>query len=125
MTRPFRTFAATLLLTACALVAACAGTRQAYQAADTLDDSAKVVTEHYFAIIREVNDLADQGAPQEWVTRAQDLERRTSPVVFALRDASEAYEAVRSAENEQALADALEQAVPLVSDFIDLLRERR
>lgn len=113
-----------LVVAAACVLAACAGTRAAYDAADTLDETAKVVSEHYYALLREANDLADQGAPASFVQRAQELEAVAAPKILALRDAAQAYEAVRSAENEGELAAALGEAVPLVSQFVDLIRER-
>lgn len=112
-------------LAALALVglAGCAGTQAAYQAADTLPETAKVVSEHYYALLREANDLADAGAPDSFVARAQEIEREATPIVLSLREASEAYVAISTADNAEALQDALNEAVPLVSRFVDLIRE--
>jgi hypothetical protein len=108
-----------------AVLSACAGTRAAYQAAETLDETAYVVAEHYAALLTEANDLADAGAPRAFVDRAQAIERDATPAVAALRRASAAYTAVASAENEEALQAALGEAVPLVSELLTLIRERR
>lgn len=117
---PLTAFLVVLLSVA---LTACAGTRAAYDAADTIDETAYVVSEHYAAVLTQANNLADAGAPSSFVEEAQDIEREATPKVLALREASEAYTAVRSADNEQALAEALAEAVPLVSQFVTLLRE--
>jgi hypothetical protein len=101
----------------------CAGTRAAYEAADGLPETALVVSEHYYALLREVNDLADAGAGESFVGRAQSFERQGTPIVLSLRNAAAAYAAIQSAENAEALQDALSEAAVLVSQLIDLIGE--
>lgn len=113
-----------LLILAAAVLGACSGTRMAYEAAETLEETAYVVTEHYYVILREANKLADEGAPQEWINRAVAKERQVTPAILRLRDQVDAYNAVRNAETEQELSDALSEAVVLVSEFIDVVRRQ-
>lgn len=113
-----------LLVLAATVLGACSGTRMAYEAAETLEETAYVVTEHYYVILREANRLADEGAPQEWVDLAVAKERQVTPAILRLRDQVDAYNAVRNAETEQELSDALSEAVVLVSEFIDVVRRQ-
>lgn len=117
-------FAALVLLAPLVLLLqACPGTTSAYRAADTLEETAFVVTEHYYSVLREANRLADEGAPQEWIEEVAAKERELTPRIIQLRDYVQAYEDVRSAENEQQLSEALSESVVLVSEFIDLVSE--
>ena len=111
-----------LFILAATVLGACSGTRMAYEASETLEEMAYVVTEHYYVILREANRLADEGAPQEWIDRAVAKERQVTPAILRLRDQVDAYNAVRNAETEQELSDALSEAVVLVSEFIDVVR---
>src|SRR3972149_12103761 len=111
------------------MLSACAGTKSAYQAAaespNALEAKAFVVSEHYAALVREANDLADQpNIPREVVTRMQAVDARARPLVLQLRTAAQAYAAVKSAENAAALQTALNAAVVEVSAFITVLRNR-
>lgn len=105
-------------------LAGCAGTRAAYDSATTLDAKAFVVSEHYAALLREANDLADKGAPAELVQKMQAADRAAAPVVLKLRQASATYTAARTADNEAALQAALNEAAVQVSAFITALRNR-
>lgn len=106
------------------ILVACSGTRLAYDTAETLEAKAFVISEHYAALLREANELADAGAPREHVELMQLAERRATPVVLELRRAVNAYNAVRNAENEAALQEALAEAALVVSDFINAVRGR-
>lgn len=129
----FPSFVVAALLAGALLTAGCSGTRAAYDAAadETVTpetpppvDVAKVTSEHYAATLTEINDLADSGAPESFVQRAQALEAEATPAVLALREAAEAYDAVANADNADALQQALNRAVPLVSRLVDLLNEQ-
>jgi hypothetical protein len=50
----------------------CAGTKAAYNAADTLEERAYVVTEHYAAVVHQAADLKDKGV----LKGARSRERR-------------------------------------------------
>lgn len=110
------------------LLAACSGTRLAYETAaqspNALEAQAYVVSEHYDALLAEANDIADAGAPREVVERMQAADREAKPKVLALRRAVETYEAVRSAQNETELERAIADAALAVSDFIDAIKGR-
>lgn len=100
----------------------CTGTRAAYTAGETLDAKAFVVTEHYAAVLREANELADRGAPRELVEKMQAADRAAAPVVLELREASALYTAARTAENAEQLQSALDAAALKVAAFVRALR---
>lgn len=106
-------------------LSACSGTRFAYQQAETLTDTAKVVAEQYIATAREANRLQDTGSlTDSQLERIQGIDARVYPVIQQLRSASDAYEAIGTAETREALEAALTDAVTAVSDFIDAVREQ-
>ncbi|MCG8436324.1 MAG: hypothetical protein MJA83_20080 [Gammaproteobacteria bacterium] len=111
------------LVLACLTLAGCAGTRAAYQAAEGLEETAKVFAEHYFAEVRELNDLDDAGAlTPSMKQHAQDIVRRTRPVILQLSEIAQAYKNVRSAENEAALRRAVNEAALALSRLIDVAK---
>ncbi len=114
------------ILLACLALSSCAGTRAAYQAAEGLEETAKVVGEHYYALVREANDLADRGMLSDSaLVHAQDIVRKTSPVVISLAAAALKYKAVKSATTELELERALTDAAIAVSRLMDAIRTHR
>lgn len=130
-----------LLLVAAGLtlagVAGCTGTRDAYRAAasspERIEATAYVVTEHYYAVVREAAALKNSGAlagdALEAVRAAEDALR---PLVLgdeATQDPGivqlvAAYKAVRSAETEAELQAAVNAAVVKLSALINALKRR-
>lgn len=109
-----------------AVVSACTGTRAAYRSAETLEETAKVMTEHFIAVATEVGDYrAANTLPAPVITRLTNALNSAEPAVRQLQPLSQAYSSVRSAENEQALGDALGEAAVALSSLIDILREVR
>lgn len=115
------------------LLGGCASTKAAYQTAETLQDRAYVLTEHYAALVHEAADLKDQGnLPPEAVKALRDAANASAPFVLgnpnadppvpSLRDLAKAYEGVASAENKDALQLALTSAIRQVASFIKALR---
>lgn len=108
-----------------AILAGCAGTKAAYQGAETLEDTAYVVTEHYAALVKEAADMREAGTlTGNALVQVQGFETRARPLILRLQGLAEAYESVRSAENEQALAAAVGEAAQVLSDFINALKGR-
>jgi hypothetical protein len=106
-----------------ALLFGCAGTRAAYQAADTLEDTAYVVAEHYAALVKEAADLRESGTlAGSALARVQSAEARARPVILRLQSVTATYESVRNATNEEALAEAVGAAASVISDFINALK---
>lgn len=111
------------LLLACLAMAGCSGTRAAYKAADGLTDTAYVIAEQYAASVTELNDLADQGILRgEALRDAQDVVRRTRVVMASLTGAVLAYDQTQSAETEEALAAAINQAAIAIADLINAVK---
>lgn len=105
------------------VLSACAGTRMAYQAADGIEETAKVVAEHYYAVIREANTLSASGQlTGTALAKAQDVVRATQPVITQLVEASRAYTALRDAETEADLSAAISTAAIAISKLMDALK---
>ena len=111
------------ILVASSMLAGCTGTRAAYKAADGLDETAKVVSEHYYALVREANVLKDSGAlaGQELDT-AQALVAVTAPAITDLATAAQAFEAVQNAQTEGDLQRAINDAAIAVSKLVDVIK---
>jgi hypothetical protein len=116
-----------LLIVLLAIMATgCAGTRDAYKAAEGVEETAKVMSEHYLAILTELNvmkangDLA--GAALE---RAQSVVRVAAPALDEVRLASDNYAAARSAQTEAELTAALSRAAIQLSRLIDIIKPAR
>jgi len=111
------------ILVASSMLAGCTGTRAAYKAADGLDETAKVVSEHYYALVHEANVLKDSGqlAGQELDT-AQALVATTAPVILDLASAAQTFETLQTAETEAELQKAINDAAIAVSRLVDLIK---
>ena len=108
------------------VVASCAGTTRAYKAAEGVDQNAKVVAEHYYALVREANDLKQSGilAGGDLVA-AQRLVRDTRPAIDKLAAAAQAYQGVQSATTEAELEAAINDAAIAISGLIDIIKAAR
>jgi hypothetical protein len=105
------------------MLAACQGTRDAYSAAVGPDQTAKVVAEHYIAIIHELNTMKASGQlAGAQLVAAQQLVTAAKPVIDQLAIASSNFEALQNAKTEAELKGALNNATIAVSNLIDLLR---
>lgn len=122
--KTFRRLSALLVAVVSLGLAACAGTRAAYEAAETLDAKAFVVSEHYAAALREANELADRGAPAELVQRMQAADRRAAPLVLKLREVSQLYTSAKTAQNAAQLQAALDAAAIEVAALVRVLQSR-
>lgn len=101
----------------------CAGTKAAYDAADTLDERAYVVTEHYSAIVKQAADLKDLGVLKgNALAQARELETVAQPVVLSLADLVAKYNAAKNAETEVALQRALDEAVLAVASLVRVVK---
>lgn len=104
-------------------LAGCAGTQAAYSAAKTPDDFAYVLTEHYAAIVHEVAGLKQSGKlTGAALTKAQDIDNKLNPVVLSLKGLAESYSSTKSASDAASLQAAIDKAVPLLADFLKLLK---
>lgn len=119
-------FLLALFLPALLTLAGCQHTREAYQAADTPDEYAYVMTEQYSSLLEEAADLAEKATtPRSAVTAMQAAERQATPAVKRLKELRDAYLAIRSADNEEALQAAIDSTVRLVADLVRAVRSAR
>ena len=137
MKLPFRLILAPLLALVAALTLAttsgCAGTRNAYKAADSADEYAYVLTEHYASLVNQSANLAAMpttpqavrdslkraGAAADLVVRG---DARAAPRVAGLAELAANYKQIRTAENQLALQKAVDAAVIKVADLVRVLR---
>lgn len=113
-------------------IAGCTGTRAAYKAAETPDEYAFVLTEHYAALRHEAANLAEKPTTPNSAMQAL---RRADLAAYAvvvgqdgapgLPDLAAAYQRVRSAENEAALQEAINAAILRVADFVRAVKAAR
>lgn len=100
-------------------LAACAGTKSAYRAAESPDEYAFVIVKHYETLVEQAAALKERDStPPEAVAAMQRADLAADPVIKRLRELRDAYVAVRSAENQAALQAAVDDAVRLVADLI-------
>lgn len=112
------------------LLTACMGTRSAYHEARAIDEAKKslnatasVVGEHYYALVREAADAKDSGAltgSKLAAVQAADVEAK--PLVIQLTNVAEKCKATPTAECDLEIQEALNQASLAVNDFINALR---
>jgi hypothetical protein len=96
--RDARLFMLLVLLAVVALAAGCSGTRNAYKAAEGVDETAKVMTYQYTAIVHELNRMRSTGALKgEQLERSQEIVRTGTPIVQAMSAAAITYENARAA----------------------------
>ena len=111
------------LLILSALLVGCAGTRAAYQAAEDFEDTAYVMSEHYDALVVEGTRLRDNGTlTGNSLLAAQRIEARARPIILDMGKAAQAWDAVKSAENQAALELAISNAVKVLHELIDALK---
>lgn len=117
-----------------AMVSGCAGTRAAYQEAQSPDEYAFVITEHYAALVKEAADLKERPTtPREAVEAMQRAELAARPLILGgdrppspgLRDLAETYSAVRDAKSEQDLQLAIDRAVLKIADLVRAVKAAR
>lgn len=114
------------ILIVCMAVAGCSGVKRAFDAANSLDETAYVIAELYSVTLSEAAELAvDPAVPPAVVDRMREVRNRTTPLVLQLRAMSEAYVSVRTADNAEALQQAIDRAALAVAEFLDVVRSVR
>lgn len=104
----------------------CTHTREAYGSADTVDEYAYVAAEHYAALVHEARVLKEKPTtPAEAVVAMQAAAAKAQPAVLKLRALRDAYTQVRSAQNEQDLQKAVDEAVLLIADLVREVNKAR
>lgn len=129
-----------VVLALVALTAGCSGTRNAYQAAEGVEETAKVMTYQYTAIVHELNRMRSTGTLKgEQLERSQEIVRTGTPIVHQMSAAAITYENARQAWNmiktpateadleaaTIAFNEALSAAAIQISALIDLLQHIR
>lgn len=106
------------LLFASAAVAACTGTLGAYKTATTLEQHVYVMAEHYDIILEQVANYVERpDASPTLKARLQDIVRKGQPIFINLEQARATYGAIKTAESEEALAEALDEALRQLADL--------
>jgi hypothetical protein len=115
-----------IVLASAVLASGCTGTKDAYQAAAGPGQNAKVVAEHYYALVKEANNLKKSGIlVGDGLARAQQLVRETRASIDILAAAAYTYELVQNATNQAELEVAIAQAAIAVSRLIDIIKAAR
>lgn len=122
-----------------AVTAGCAGTRDAYQAAqnaDALPDTAYVIAEHYSAVLQESVELKESGrVPASAVAAMQRADAIVKPAILGdpsktpptpgLKQLADNYRSVRDAKTEADLQKAINEAVLNLSKLMDSVKAAR
>lgn len=105
------------------VLSGCAGTTSAYRAADGAKETANVMGEYYFALVREANILAEEGLLTGTnLSRAQNLVRDIDPLIEELTNAAQAYERVQNAETQEELSSAINNAALALSRLVNAIK---
>jgi len=97
----------------------CAGTKAAYQQAQSPDEYAYVMAEHYSSLVRQAADLKERpSTPASAIAAMQRAELAARPLVAPLRPLRDAYIAGRSAQSELELQRAIDAAVLAIADLV-------
>lgn len=127
---------AVLLLACSAIVAGCAGTKAAYQEAQSLDEYAYVLTEHYASLVREAADLKEKPTTPAAAVRAmQEADKAVhlivvgnpsgSPPTPGLAELAASYQQVRDAKTEAELQEAVNAAILRIADLVRAIKTAR
>lgn len=101
----------------------CASTREAYKAADTLDERAFVAEEHFAAVVKQAADMKDRGVlTGSALANVRALEAKAKPAVLSLGDLARKWQAAQTAESEVALQRALDSVVLAIADLVRALK---
>lgn len=107
-----------------ALLSGCAGTKAAYRAADTLDEQAYVIAEHYAAVVKEAANIAPH-LPAHLKSELQAADQVAKPLIVKLGPLSEKFQTVKTAETEIELQQEVNDALIALTDFINALKQAR
>lgn len=109
--------------TALIFIVGCSGMKAAYTSASGIEQKAKVVAEAYYAVVMEARLLKEQGVLSgAKLLQVENLVKNTHPLIVELGDTAKSFAAVKSAENESELQDAITRAAMAVSDMIDAIK---
>lgn len=125
-----------LLVLACSAIAGCAGTKAAYQEAQSLDEYAYVLTEHYASLVKEAANLKEKPTtPDEAIAAMQRADtaahlvvvgdQNATPAAPGLAELAAAYQNVRDAQTELELQSAINAAVLKIADLVRAVKTAR
>lgn len=101
----------------------CASTADAYQAANGLEQTAYVMNNHFLALIKEANALAESGTLSGTsLAKAQEIVKTARPLLAELSNIAQTYAAAQTAENEEALKQAIAAAAVQLSSLVNAIR---
>lgn len=104
----------------------CQHTREAYALAESPDEYAYVMAEHYSDLVKQAADLKEQSStPSAAVAWMQRAEVKTTPAVRKMRELRDAYVQVKDASTERELQEAIDRAVLLIADMIRAVQSAR
>lgn len=102
----------------------CGHTRAAYQAAQSPEEYAFVLLEHYTSLVKQAADLKERPTtPKVAIEKMQQAELAARPFIAKLRPLRDAYVAAATAENEIELQSAINEAVMVIADLIRAVQE--
>lgn len=110
-------------------ISACTGTRAAYKAAESLDEYAYVVTEHYAGMVKAAADIRQRpGTAQSTINALRTADNAVAPLVLgdpratpprpSLQQLAENYRAVKDARTEAELQAAVDAAIIRLADLV-------
>lgn len=107
-------------------VQGCSWTKMAYQEAESLDEYAYVLAEHYASLVKEAADLKERpGTPQSVIRAMQEADQAAKPVITELRELRDVYMGVRNAQTEADLQAAIDRAVLKIADLVRAVQSAR
>ena len=107
-------------------LAACTGTREAYQAAENPSEYAFVLTEHYASLVKEAANLKERPTtPAHAVAAMQAADKAVGPLIDRLAPLAQAWEATHSAADQAALQTAINEVVLRLADLINAVKAAR
>jgi hypothetical protein len=118
-----------LVVAAAALAVGCANTKAAYQEAQSLDEYAYVVTEHYSALVKQAADIASRpGTPPAAIDALKKADKAVHDIVIGtpttpgLRQLAATYTNVKNAETQEALQSAVNDAVLQLANLLRAIK---
>lgn len=115
------------LFAALGLMAGCAGTKTAYEAAEGFEETGYVMSQHFVAVVAEANRLNEIGALTGANLRSvQDMVSQTDPIIAELEDTAQLYGATLTRyENYVAAVEAQEEGASDPETEAQLLEDIR
>lgn len=108
-------FASTTLM----VLPGCIATRSAYREAQSLDEYAYVLTEHYAALVKQAADLKDKpNTPASTIAAMRKADLVAGPAVAKLRPLALALSASRSSATQAELQKAVDEVVLALADLV-------